>query len=186
MRSVADDDRRDEAKKACLLCGSPIPLSAIYCKECGNYQFPIRRFLAGIDMSGLTAFISTTALVFTFLNVNLFNRSADIVALALACDDRDFSLTVTNEGTRPAVFDGAVATRTVDQTRRTQVALVLKSKGSDPIFQPAQDRTVELGPKPGEGFADTASGATICYSVRFQTKEFNGATHSRSVTCGSC
>lgn len=142
--------------------------------------------LSGVNLSELTALVSSGALALAFLNLHILERSAEVGFSPLTCNESTFSLAVINEGTRPAVLRRAVATRTIDGTRDERpVELELSGAGADrgdPILQPGQGRTLLFAPT-GLGFAPKPSTAKLCYSVEVTTVEFTGKAQSDLKPC---
>ena len=194
-----NDNIRDRGEKACNVCGALIPVLAIYCKECSHYQSSFRRLISGIDISALTALISSTALAFTFLSVHFPSRYFQVVAVGLACDGTHFGLAAGNLGSTPAILTSVRATRAVNNIEDNQTFTLAPTAEADLIIKPADQRTLAFETKPNEKFASVPSGSSVCYVLEVEAKEFGqpeptfqsaiSNSHARKkgfVRCGSC
>lgn len=169
--------------KACRLCGSNMPASAVFCKECENYQSTIRRLFAGLDVSGWTGLVSSAALAFAFLNTQVLVRSAEVNIAPLTCENDNVRLAVQNSGTRAAVIQHTFVTRTIEGKPEGR-KFDFEEASSDPIILPQQGRMLILKPK-GDGMPAVVTGTKVCYAVEIVSTEFNGqsATSTKSCPC---
>jgi hypothetical protein len=196
MSSVGD--HRVKQKK-CFVCGTSIPATAIYCTHCDHYQSYFRRFLTGVDLSGLTALVSSGALAFTFVHAHLPFQSASITARAIQCDSQKFTLAIDNSGSIPAIITNISATRQSKHKEYNQTVSLSPMDNPNLVFKPGEFRMVSYGPRPEAQFSAIPGGVDQCFILQVGASAFerpdrtveSAQTRSEStlggfIRCASC
>ncbi len=183
----------DNKKRICVVCASPIPDGAIYCKECGHYQSTLREFFSKPDITGLIALLSTSAIVFKFLNFTLFTPPLSISAYASQCEPTRFVLLFSNQGRRPGVIQEVEATRYYKRggarIGEDQATIPLRSETA-PVIDGGKANLVTLNfsPEPEHEFSAPRSELSLktCYEVSYKIAEFGKQPDPRSTVLVSC
>jgi len=169
MSSVTDPTVK---QKKCSVCGMTIPATAMYCIHCGHYQSYFRRFLTGIDISALTALVSSGALAFTFLHAHLPFQSASITARAIQCDGKSFQLAVNNSGSVPAILTDVTAVRQSSHKEYNQETKLTPKDDSNLIFKPGELRTVHYEARSDVQFSAVPDGVDQCFFLHVGVSAF--------------
>lgn len=167
MVSVAEQKVK---QKKCSVCGTSIPATAIYCTHCGHYQSYFRRFLTGVDVSGLTALVSSGALAFTFVHAHLPFQSASITARAIQCDGQKFMLAIDNSGSIPAIITKVSAIRQSRQKEYDQTVNLSPKDNPNLVFKPGEFRMVSYGPD--AQFSGIPDGVDQCFFLQVAASAF--------------
>jgi hypothetical protein len=162
-----------------VVCAAEIPESAVYCRECGHYQSAFKEFISKPDITGLIALISTSAIVFKFLNITFFTPPLAISAYASECEPPRFVLLFSNQGKRPALIQDVKATRYYKRNDarigEDEITIPLKSKGS-PVVEGDKSKATPLTffPVPNHDFPAARSEASLrsCYDLEYKFAEF--------------
>jgi hypothetical protein len=168
MVGVADQKAK---QKKCSVCGTAIPVTAIYCTHCDHYQSYFRRFLTGVDISGLTALVSSGALAFTFLHAHLPFQSASITARAIQCDGKNFALAIDNSGSIPAIITQVSAVRQSKHEEYNETRNLGQTDRANLIFKPGEFRIVNYGPTDAQ-FSELPEGVDHCFFLQVSASAF--------------
>jgi predicted nucleic acid-binding Zn ribbon protein len=182
----------EEPTKPCVFCGKSIPVVAVFCKECEHYQSSYRQLLSKIDVTGLIALGSTSAILFKFLNLTFFTPPLAIFSYASECSSTNFVVLFSNYGKRPGLVSNVWASRYYkfdnNQPEEEDNKIRLVSKRPSIV----DGSTIKFNPITfiplAENFAPPKSepGLRPCYRVSYEIAEFgktSGQSTSVSVPC---
>jgi hypothetical protein len=187
------DDVSEESTKSCVVCGKLIPAKAIFCKECDHYQSAFRQILSKIDITGLIALGSTSAIIFKFLNFTFFTPPLAISAYASECGPTKFVLLFSNQGKRPGIMSNVNATRyyRYDDKRPDEDDLkITLMSDKPPLVEGGTTKFNPLSftPLPGHEFSPPRSeaGLKTCYRVSYDIGEFGKASNQTTSVTVPC
>lgn len=165
--------------KSCVLCAVLIPASASFCKECKNYQSKWVRLFHSLDLSNLTAFVSSAGLAIGVIHSKLIFPYSSIQFAPLECTNTAERVAVSNSGNRPAIYRRAYLTKVEDGAGNSQRYPLIEDGEIDPIIKPQAARVFHL--KPRDPIAPSA--VPVCYGIEIETLDFG---NSASTSSGGC
>jgi len=177
----------NDPEKPCMICGTPMPAMAKYCKACNHYQSFWSRTATKLDVSSVIAVLSTTTIAASFLHTNVFTPTNKITASVLACDNENFHIVFDNNGRESIIIQNLIAYRYLSNAQSSTESdkiefkmlspeKVNDSAARDIVIRPSAYAIADVKTKPDD-FSDVSptGGQTYHYRVTYVSSTVGGA-----------
>lgn len=179
----AVDSQGGPTESRCGICKSPIYVGARKCIECGSYQHPVRRFLAGMDVKSLVAIIPIATLAFVFIKDQVTTPRAELRIASLACTDDKIKVAAANIGERDALFAGVNLIQVGKSPIKLQVEAPSKT---DLLIEPGKTHIYELAARDSQGITlglSFSDDSPCQYRLRARTLAFEDPSNDSAEVC---
>lgn len=168
----------------CKICAKDLPDGARKCTECGEFQSPAMRILAGLDLKGLIALVPIVTLAYAFIQDRIEGEFSRLDVALVSCTEDTVTAFVSNIGNKNGIITRATYTTAGSEPR----AFELPEPSESRLFEGGESRIIELKVNrqisPGGLVPFDARQKPDCgVDIAIETLAFDHSTRARTLSC---